>query len=51
METSFSTIRFVTHNLQKMAILKLPKLALCLFPAIALTTQSDGWGGKRRGKL
>jgi len=30
-ETSFSTIRFVTHNLQRTAILKLPKLAVCPF--------------------
>jgi len=29
MQTSFSTIRTVAHNLQRTVILKLPKLALC----------------------
>jgi hypothetical protein len=36
-QTSFSIIRTVTHNLQRTAILKLPKLALC--PLSAITTQ------------
>jgi len=34
MQTSFSTLRPVPHNLYRTAILKLPKLALCPFPAI-----------------
>jgi hypothetical protein len=38
MQTQFSTVRTVAHNLKIIAILKLPKLALCPLPAI--TTQS-----------
>jgi hypothetical protein len=49
MQTSFSTIRTVTHNFQITAILKLPKLALC--PLAAITTQSrkGGWGDFEKG--
>jgi len=43
MQTSFSIIRTVTHNLRITAILKLPKLALC--PLSAITTQSLTKGG------
>jgi hypothetical protein len=43
MQTSFSTIRTVTHNLRITAILKLLKLALC--PLSAIATQSQGGEG------
>ncbi len=45
-QTSYSTIRTVTHHFQRTAILKLPKLALCPLPAI--TTQSPR--GERGGE-
>jgi hypothetical protein len=41
MQTPFSTVRTVAHNLEIIAILKLQKLALC--PLAAITTQSL-WG-------
>jgi len=46
MQTSFSIIRPVTHNLRITAILKLPKLAFC--PLSAITTQS--LGGQEKGE-
>jgi hypothetical protein len=39
MQTPFSTVRTVAHNLKIIAILKLQKLALC--PMAAITTQSQ----------
>jgi hypothetical protein len=42
LQTSFSTTTFVTHNLQRTAILKLPKLALCPFPAIRTESPRGG---------
>jgi hypothetical protein len=47
-ETSFSTM-LVIHCLQRTAILKLRKLALCPLPAI--TTQSVGGEGWGEGRL
>jgi hypothetical protein len=47
MQTPFLTIRTVAHNLKIIAILKLPKLALCPLPAI--TTQSPRGEGRVRG--
>jgi len=49
MQTSFSTIRTVAHNLQITAILKLPKLALCPLPAHYNTVSS--WGRVGEGEL
>jgi hypothetical protein len=44
MPTSSSTIRIVNHNLQRTAVLKLPKLALC--PSSTITKQSLEGEGK-----
>ena len=43
MQTLFSTVRTVAHPTKIIAILKLPKLALCPLPTI-MTQSHGGWG-------